>query len=69
MLETFEHAIDHVRGAALIGILDDIGQLAETLREQIRDNSICSRILPLLSKKWNDIEDNSNLIFPLFETF
>jgi hypothetical protein len=58
-----------VKGAALIGILDDIGQLAETLSEQIRDTRICSRILPLLSKKWNEIDDNSNHIFPLFETF
>jgi transportin-1 len=69
MLDTFEHAIDKVKGAALIGILDDIGQLAETLREQIRDSRICSRLLPLLSKKWNEIDDNSNHIFPLFETF
>ena len=53
LLGTFEKVIDHVKGAALIGVLDDIGQLAETLQEQIRDEQICSRLLAILSKKWN----------------
>jgi hypothetical protein len=53
----------------LIGILDDIGQLAESLNEEIRHQAISSRILALLSKKWNEIDDYSNTIFPLFETF
>ena len=69
LLEAFKIVIDVYSGAALVSLLDAIGQLAQTLGDLIKDERIIGELLPLLNRKWISIDDNSNTLFPLFETY
>ena len=43
--------------------------LAGTLGEFLRDNGIVSLLMPLLSRKWSQLQDNDRKLIPLFECF
>lgn len=68
-MEAITLVIDVYKGASIVSLLDVIGQLAQSLGSQFREEGISGKILPLLNKKWLAIEDNSPSLFPLFECF
>eukprot|EP00347_Sterkiella_histriomuscorum_P007650 403348104 len=68
-LDAFKMVIDIYKGNALVLLLDAIGQMAQSLGENIRNESIISQLMPILNKKYMDIDDESKIIFPLFECF
>lgn len=69
LLEAFKLVIDTYKGASLVSLLDVIGELSQCLKTQENSGEVFNELLPLLSKKWVTIDDNSSTLFPLFECF
>jgi len=68
-LDAFKMVIDVYKGNSLVLLLDAIGQMAQSLGENIRKEEILSQLMPILNKKWIETDDNSRIILPLFECF
>ncbi|CDW78644.1 transportin-1 isoform 1 [Stylonychia lemnae] len=68
-LDAFKMVINIYKGNALVLLLDTIGQLALSLGENIRNESIVSQLMQVLNKMYMDCDDESRLIFPLLECF
>ena len=61
--------MDRYQGAALIALFDCVATLAEVMGERLRHQEIVDVLMPLLSRKWQQLEDSDKRILPLFECF
>ena len=69
-LNTFQMVIEQYKGNSLIALFDAIGQMAESLKLNLRNEAIISQLLPMLIKKWLAIEVNDKTaLFSMFECF
>ena len=69
ILTNFAGVLDSYQGAALIALIDCVATLAEVLGERLRSQEIVDLLIPLLSRKWQQLEDNDKRLLPLFECF
>jgi len=69
ILQYFNMVIDHYKGNSLMSLFDAIGCLADSLGENLKNEAIVAKLMPLLVKKWDQLEDTNRSICPLFECF
>jgi transportin-1 len=61
--------IDHYKGTSLVPLFDTLGTIAQSLGAFIRNEAVVSSLMPLLFKKFDQIQDNERSIFAMFECF
>ena len=69
ILNSFTAVLDSYRGAALIALFDCVATLAEVMGQRLRSREIVDVLIPLLSKKWQQMSDSDKRLLPLFECF
>lgn len=55
----FNFYLDNYKGKSMVSLFDAIGTLAQSMGENMRNEQIINQLMPLLSKKWNEIPDNN----------
>ena len=69
ILNNFAGVIHRYHGASLIALFDCVATLAEVLGERLRQIEIVDLLIPLLSRKWQELDDTDKRLLPLFECF
>ena len=69
ILNSFTAVVDRLRGAALISMFDCVGTLAEVLGQRLQSQQVVDVLMPLLSRKWQTLDDSDKQLLPLFECF
>ena len=69
ILNSFTAVVDRMRGAALISMFDCVGTLAEVLGTRLQSQQVADVLIPLISRKWQVLDDSDKKLLPLFECF
>ena len=60
---------EHYKGQSLLALYDAIGCLAEHLGDALKQPAVHEVLMPLLTKKWTQVQDSDKSLCPLFECF
>jgi transportin-1 len=69
MFEQLNSVVDNYKAGPLITMFDCVGSIAQAVGEGLNNNEILGTLLPLLNKKWEQLNDDDRSLLTLFECF